>query len=51
MTTGEAMLAPIKAGQAGMRVLQVRGSGMMTCIPFQLQKKASGLFYPQAQSF
>lgn len=55
MTTEEAMLIQISAGYSGLTMLQVRGSRMMTHIPFQLQKrkkkKANELLYPQAQSF
>lgn len=58
MTTEEAMLIQVSAGHPGLTMLQVRGSRMMTHIPFQLQKrkkkkkkKANELLYPQAQSF
>lgn len=54
MTTEEAMLIQISVGYPGLTMLQVRGSRMMTHIPFQLQKrkkKANELLYPQAQSF
>ena len=57
MTTEEAMLIQVSAGYPGLTMLQVRGSRMMTHIPFQLQKrkkkkkKANELLYPQAQSF
>lgn len=39
MTTEETMLIQISAGYLGLTMLEVRGSRMMTHIPFQLQKR------------